>query len=67
MRAAAGEHSPAIRARVCGQAARLNLALDAAANAAGGPRISRGDSRESIWTFPTDEEFVVARYTRALL
>src|SRR6266581_84726 len=62
-----GEHSPEIRARVCEQAAWLGLALDAAANAAGGPRISRGDSRVSIWIFPTDEELVVARHTRALM
>jgi acetate kinase len=62
-----GEHSPEIRARVCEQAEWLGLALDAAANAAGGPRISRGDSRVSIWTFATDEELVVARHTRALL
>jgi acetate kinase len=62
-----GEHSPAIRARVCEQAAWLGLGLDAAANAAGGPRISRPDSRVSIWTFPTDEELVIARHTRALL
>ncbi len=62
-----GERSPEIRARVCEQAAWLGLALDASANAAGGPRISRDDSRVSIWTFPTDEELVVARHTRALL
>ena len=62
-----GEHSPEIRARVCGQARWLGLAVDPDANAAGGPRISRGDSRVSIWTFPTDEELVVARHTRALL
>jgi len=62
-----GEHSPEIRARVCEQAEWLGLALDAAANAAGGPRISRGDSRVSIWIFSTDEELVVARHTRALM
>ena len=62
-----GEHSPEIRARVCEQAEWLGLALDAAANEAGGPSISRGDSRVSIWTFATDEELVVARHTRALL
>jgi acetate kinase len=62
-----GEHSPEIRARVCEQAAWLGLALDRAANAAGGPRISRENSPVSIWTFPTDEERVIARHTRALL
>ena len=62
-----GEHSPEIRARVCEHAAWLGLALDPAANGAGGPRISRHDSRVSVWTFPTDEERMVARHTRALL
>ena len=62
-----GEHSAEVRARVCEQAGWLGLALDAAANAAGGPRISRPDSRPSIWAFPTDEERMVARHTRALL
>jgi acetate kinase len=61
-----GEHSPEIRARVCDEAAWLGLAIDASANAAGGPRISRRDGRVSIWTFPTDEERMVARHTRAL-
>jgi acetate kinase len=62
-----GEHSAEIRERACEQAAWLGLALDAAANGAGGPRISRADSRVSIWTFPTDEELMIARHTRALL
>ena len=62
-----GEHSAEIRKRVCEQAAWLGLTLDSAANAAGGPRIGRADSRVSIWTFPTDEELVIARHTRALL
>jgi acetate kinase len=62
-----GEHSPEIRARVCEQAAWLGLALDPAANAAGDPRIGRENSPVSIWTFPTDEERVIARHTRALL
>jgi acetate kinase len=62
-----GEHSPDIRARVCEQAAWLSLALDPAANRAGGPRISRNESRISIWTLATDEELVIARHTRGLL
>ena len=36
-----GENSPAIRARVCREAAWLGVELDEAANEAGGPRISR--------------------------
>ena len=40
-----GEHAAAIRDRVCREAAWLGLELDVAANEAGGPRISRDDSR----------------------
>jgi len=62
-----GEHSTEIRKWVCEQAAWLGLALDSAANAAGGPCISAADSRVSLWTLPTDEELVIARHTRNLL
>jgi acetate kinase len=62
-----GEHSAEIRARVCAQAAWLGLALDPGANEAGGPRISRGDSRASAWCLATDEQLMVFRHTRALL
>ena len=41
--------------------------LDAAANAAGGPRISTEGSRVSAWVIPTDEESMIARHTLAVL
>src|SRR6185369_7684998 len=44
-----GENSADLRARVCEGAAWLGITLDAAANAAGGPRISSPGSRTSAW------------------
>jgi acetate kinase len=62
-----GEHAAEIRARVCTDAAWIGITLDAAANAAGGPRISRADAKVSAWVIPTDENLMIARHTRALL
>jgi acetate kinase len=62
-----GERSPIIRARVCQAAAWLGIALDAAANAGHGPRISRIGSHPSAWVIPTDEELMIARHTVATL
>lgn len=62
-----GEHAPAIRQRVCDQAAWLGLTLDPEANASGGPRISAAGSTVSAWVIPTDEERMIAIHTRAVL
>jgi acetate kinase len=62
-----GEKAAAVRARVCKDAAWLGLDLDEAANDAGGPRISRPESRVSAWAVPTNEELLIARHTRRLL
>jgi acetate kinase len=62
-----GENAAAIRGRVCRDAAWLGLELDAAANDAGRPRISRGGSRVTAWVIPTNEELMIARHTRRLL
>lgn len=59
-----GEHAAAIRSRVCRDAAWIGVKLDAAANAAGGPRISTEDSRVAAWVIPTNEELVIARHTQ---
>ncbi|TBW10229.1 acetate/propionate family kinase [Azotobacter chroococcum] len=59
-----GEHAPAIRARVCRDAAWLGVELDEAANEAGGPRISTASSTVSAWTLATNEELMIARHTR---
>ena len=62
-----GENAAAVRERVCGDAAWLGVELDARANAAGGPRISAGASRVSVWVIPTNEELMIARHARDLL
>src|SRR5262245_19100731 len=61
-----GEHAAAIRSRVCRDAAWLGVALDEAANEAGGPRISREGGEVSAWVIPTDEERMIARHTSRL-
>jgi acetate kinase len=61
-----GEHAAAIRSRVCRDAAWLGLELDEAANQAGGPRISRSESRIAAWVIPTNEELMIARHTQRL-
>ena len=62
-----GERAASIRARVCDGAAWLGIALDAAANEAGGPRITGQQSRVSAWVIPTDEDLMIARHTRDLI
>jgi acetate kinase len=39
------------------------VAFDAAANKAGGPRISTPASRVAVWVMPTNEELMIARHT----
>jgi acetate kinase len=62
-----GENAAAIRSRVCRDAAWLGVELDAAANAASGPRLSTRDSRTSAWVLPTNEEMMIARHTRRVI
>jgi acetate kinase len=59
-----GENAASVRDRVCRDASWLGLELDQAANDAGGPRISRPESRVAIWIVPANEELVIARHTR---
>ena len=61
-----GEHAAPVRARVCDSAGWLGIRLDAAANLAGGPRISTADSPVSVWVLPTNEELMIARHTLAV-
>ncbi len=62
-----GENAAPIRARICRDAAWLGVDLDEAANARGGPRISRETSRAAAWVIPTDEELMIAGHVRAVL
>ncbi len=62
-----GENSSRIRAGLCHALSWLGVTLDSAANNRHGPRISAVDSRVSVWVIPTDEEFVIAQHTLALV
>jgi acetate kinase len=62
-----GEHAPEIRRRVCEKAGWLGLKIDEAANATGGPRITKGDSKTSAWMIRTDEDLMIARHTWRLV
>jgi len=62
-----GEHAPEIRRRVCEKAAWLGLEIDEAANEAGGPQITKADSKASAWMIPTDEDLMIARHTWRLV
>jgi acetate kinase len=62
-----GENSPAIRARVCADAAWLGVSLDEAANDLGAPQISRAGSGAAVWIVPTNEELMIALHTRRVL
>jgi acetate kinase len=62
-----GERSPEIRRRVCTRLGWLGIALDEAANRAGGPRISTAGSKVAVFAIPTDEELMIARHTLAVL
>lgn len=65
--AGVGEHAVPVREQVCRQAAWLGVALDAGANASGGPKISAPSSKVAVWVIPTNEELMIARHTRAAL
>jgi acetate kinase len=62
-----GERDAATRAEVVEGSAWIGATLDAERNAHGELRISRDDSRISVWAIPTDEERLIARQTKALL
>ncbi len=62
-----GEHAAQIRSRVCTAAAWLGIALDATANAAGGPRLSLPGSPVSAWMIATDEDAMMMRHCERLL
>jgi acetate kinase len=58
-----GEHSPTVRARVCGGLGFLGVALDGEANAASATVISADDSAVAVLVIPTDEELEIATET----
>jgi acetate kinase len=62
-----GEHSAAIRERVCALSAWLGVDINPAANADDQTRIDREGSRVAVAVVPTDEEGMIARYTAEVL
>ena len=62
-----GEHDAATRAEVVAGCRWLGLQLDPVLNSAGTGRISGKGSAVSAWVVPTDEQRMIARYTRAAL
>lgn len=65
--AGVGEHSVAIRERVCAALGYLGLVLDDAANARHAPWIAAAESRVGVAVEPTNEEWIAARDAAALL
>lgn len=62
-----GENSVPLRAALCSKLVRLGVTLDEQANRTGGPRISTENSDVSVWVIPTNEEWMIAQHTRALV
>jgi acetate kinase len=62
-----GENAPGIREAVVQRLSWLGLELDPAANAGGGPRISRQGARVACYVIPTGEELMIARHTLDVL
>jgi acetate kinase len=62
-----GENSAEIRRRITEASAWLGIELDDMANHAGGPRLSKANSKVSAWVIPTNEELMIAWHTQALL
>jgi acetate kinase len=62
-----GENSVSVRERIARRLAWLGVAVDAAANAAGGPLISPPNSRVALYVLPTNEELMIARHTLTLV
>ena len=65
--AGGGEHCAFVRERVCAALGFLDIALDSEANAADAPLISAAGSRVVVGVEPTNEEWVAARDTLAVL
>jgi acetate kinase len=62
-----GEHSAAIRERICEGLEFLGLELDVERNARHAPIVSRDGSRVVVRVMKTDEDLMIARHARHLL
>lgn len=61
-----GEHSAALRRRICELSEWTGIVVDEAANLNNGPKISAASSPVYGFVIPTDEEIVIAHATRKL-
>ncbi len=62
-----GEHAAPVRQAVCDAARWLGIELDAAANSANANWISTAASKVAVLVLPTNEEWMIARHTAALM
>lgn len=62
-----GENAPVIRQRICDGLDWLDVAIDAAANAAGELRISRQEAHVATLMISTDEEIILAKAAEQVL
>jgi acetate kinase len=62
-----GEHAAPLRANIGSRLSWLGVAIDAAANALHGPRISSSGSRVACYVIPTNEELLIARHALTLV
>ena len=62
-----GEHAAPVRQRVCSAAGWLGVELDSEANAADEKCISSAKGKVRVLVLPTNEEWIIARHTSALL
>ena len=62
-----GQHSAAMRARICDGMDWIGIGIDAEANLAGKARLHADGAKVQVLALPTDEEGVIARDTHRLL
>jgi acetate kinase len=62
-----GEHSAAMRRRICDAAGWAGVTLDQTANASHRSKISQTGGLVDVFVIPTDEELMIARATRQLV
>jgi acetate kinase len=62
-----GEHSPAVRSRVCEPLGVFGIAIDEERNTAHASDISAGDARVRVLVVATDEERAIAEQTAAVI
>ena len=62
-----GENSPQIRDKICARLGWLGAQLDCSANQTGSTLLSTLTSRVSILCIPSNEEVIIAKYTRSFI